>query len=91
MNSSTGSFQGLFLLFRNIFLKKHLSVGASGNKKKYNELKKQHKPNKNAKYSTQFFEEYLKTSVLCISVKITLQVSSAIKTKQPSQALIYCI
>ena len=48
------------------FLKKHLSVGASGNKKKYNELKKQHKPNKNRKYKIQytFFEEFLKTSVL---------------------------
>ena len=34
MNSSAGSFQGICLLFRNIFVKKHLSVGASGNKKK---------------------------------------------------------
>ena len=56
MNSSTGSFQGLYLLFRNIFFKKHLSVsvGASGNKKKYNEFKKQHKPNKNTKYKIQY-------------------------------------
>ena len=53
MNSSTGTFQGLCLLFRNMFFKKHLSVGASGNKEKYNKLEK-HKPNKNTKYKIQY-------------------------------------
>ena len=86
-------FQGLCLLFRNIFFEKHLSVCASGNNKSTTNLKNNTNQIKirNTKHSSKFFEEYLKSSVLYISMKITLQLSLAIKAKQPSQALIYCM
>ena len=82
-----------FAYFLGTSFLRNLSVGASGNKKSTTNLKNNTNQIKiqNTKYSTKFFEEYLKTSVLCISVKVTLQVSSAIKTNQPSQALIYCM